>query len=489
MTIYLNEPKDSSAPLYEQLADSIAYQIDSGTFRPGDRIPSVRQASRQWNLSATTILQAYRLLEDRGLIFSHPQSGYYVRLRRAVQSPEPEISDPLLDPCQIDMSDLSMMVIRDTLNPKLVQFGAALPDPDLLPTQKLNRIMAELIRDNELPQAYTGTPEGTEELRTLVAQRAFLAGCSLTPEDIVITSGGMEAISLALRTVCRPGDLVAIESPTFYGILQAMEAQQLKALEIPTHYQDGISLDALRFALNNHPISAVVLVTNFNNPLGSCMPEHKKRELAALLAEKDVPLIEDDIYGELSFHTTRPSVVKAYDKKGQVLLCSSYSKDISPSYRVGWIAPGRYRNALTHLKMASTLSTALLPQLTIARFIAGGGYDQLLRRMRRAYAQKISGLSQAIQRYFPADTRVTYPQGGYVLWVQLPENVDSLVLYKEALKAGVTFAPGYLFSASSQYKNFIRLNAAIWSEHSIGAVQRLGELVDRMNKRKGSILN
>jgi DNA-binding transcriptional MocR family regulator len=470
--------------LYEKLAEEMAQHVEQGLFRPGERIPSVRQLSQQRRLSVTTVLEAYRLLEDRGFIEARPQSGYFVQAHPLLALSEPELSSPPADPTQISISELSMMLLRDTLKPNLVQFGTAIPDPDLLPTAKLNRILASVARRGDVPQNLLGVPEGLEVLRTFVAQRAFSAGCYLTPDDIVITSGCLEAIGLSLRAVCQPGDLVAIESPTYYGILQVLEAQGLKALEIPTHRRDGISLEALQFAIAHHPVRACLAVLNFSNPLGSCMPDDHKRELVEMLAARDIPLIEDDINGELYFGKQRPQVAKSYDRKGLVILCSSCTKDISPSYRVGWVAPGRFGAQIKQLKMATNLATPTLLQLAIAEFLSSGGYEHHMRKIRRAYAYKVNQMGQAIMRWFPAETRVTAPTGGFVLWVQLPERVDSLLLYKQALKAGITLAPGYIFSATAQYRNYIRLNAAYWSPQTGAAVQRLGELAYKLARSR-----
>jgi DNA-binding transcriptional MocR family regulator len=352
-----------------------------------------------------------------------------------------------------------------------------LPAPELLPTARINRLLAQVARENEQASQAVGLPEGTLELRVQVARRALELGCALDPDDFVITCGCAEAIHLALQATCRPGDLVAVESPTYFGILQALEAQGLRALEIPTHPRDGISLDALSFALEHHPVRAVVVITNFSNPLGCCMSNENKHALVELLARAHVPLIEDDIYGELSFDGQRPGVAKAYDRQGLVLLCSSFSKDISPSYRVGWISAGRYRARVEQLKMATNIATAALPQLAIARFLESGGYDRHLRSIRRAYAQKVAQMAQTVLRYFPPGTRVSTPSGGFVVWVQLPGEVDSLALYQRAIAAGITLAPGHIFSASDKYRSFIRLNAAYMNFVSERALARLGALV------------
>ena len=464
--------------LYEKIANNIAKLIKEGTYRPNERIPSVRQMSKQQGVSISTVLQAYMVLENRGVIEARPQSGYYVRTPELDLLPEPETSSPSLDPSHVSLHELMMMVVmRDSLNPNLVQLGAAMPNLELLPTERLNRILSRLARRSGKEAHQYELPPGLEELRVQIAQRSLGFGCRFSPNDIIITSGGVEAIDLCLHAVCKPGDIVAIESPMYFGTLQSLEVHGLRALEIPTHQRDGISLDALKFAIEHNPIKAVLTISNFNNPLGSYIPDEKKKELVELLAAHDIPLIENDVSGEIYFTEKRPFVAKSYDKKGLVMLCSSFSKDISPALRVGWTAPGRFKNELEWLKLTSSTAVATLPQMAVAEFLESGGYDHHLRSIRREYANNVNLLSQAVTRYFPSETRVTRPSGGFVLWVQLPENVDSLELYKLALKNYITLTPGYLFSPTNQFSNFIRLNAAAWTYPIERAVERLGEMV------------
>jgi DNA-binding transcriptional MocR family regulator len=470
--------------LYEKIADGITKLIRQGTYRAGERIPSVRQMSKQQDVSISTVLQAYLVLENRGLIEAKPQSGYYVRTPEFERLPEPETSSPGPDPSHVSLHELMMMVIKDTLNPDLVQLGAALPNLELLPTERLNRIVARLARQSGREAHQYELPPGLEELRVQIAQRALNYGCHFSPNDLVITSGGIEAIDLCLHAVCKPGDIVAIESPMYFGTLQSLEVHGLRALEIPTHQRDGLSVEALQFAIEHNPIKAVLVISNFNNPLGSCIPDDKKKELVELLALHNIPLIENDVSGEIYFTDKRPLVSKAYDTQGLVMLCSSFSKDISPALRVGWTAPGRYKAEVEWLKFTSSTATATLPQMVIAEFLESGGYDHHLRTIRREYANNVNLLSQAVTRYFPPETRVTRPTGGFVLWVQLPENIDSLELYKLALQNNITITPGYLFSPTNQFSNFIRLNAAAWSYPIERAVERLGEMVAELSKSR-----
>ncbi|MDP3176708.1 MAG: PLP-dependent aminotransferase family protein, partial [Spirochaetaceae bacterium] len=466
-------------PLYERFAQELEAQIAEGTFREGSRIPSIREMSESRGISFSTVVQAYQVLDSRGILEARPQSGYFVRARARTRAPEPGFSPRQVDPTHVSIDEVSERILQDSLNLDYAQFGAAIPDPELLPTAKLNRILAALAREGRFPDSCVGPFEGREELRVQIARRAFSYGCDLQPDRIVITAGCTEAICLCLQAVCEPGDLVAIESPTYFGVLMALEAQHLRALEIPTHPRTGLSLEALRFALDNHPIKAVVAMTNFSNPTGATMGDDDKRELVALLSERGVPLIEDDINGELYFSERRPGVAKAYDEGGNVMLCSSFSKDISSGHRIGYVAPGRRFAELRRLKCALNVRTSVLPQLAIASFLESGGYDQHLRRIRRAYALKMENLACAVARHFPEGTRVAAPGGGFVLWVQLPGGLDSLTLYHEALRAFVTIAPGYVFSPARKFDDYVRMSAASWSEKSEGDLARLGQVAKR----------
>ena len=471
---------EGKVPLYERFARELEEGIKAGTFPEGSRIPALRESAERHSLSLSTVLQAYRLLESRGIIEARPQSGYYVKFRQRKVPLGPEPQGPRDDPTSVSIDELSMRLFRDKRDPDFAQFGAAMPDPELLPTARLDRHLAALAREGRFSDEGLEPTEGREELRVQVSQRAFGYGCEIGPDDLVITAGCTEAMALCLQAACSPGDLVAIESPTYFGVLLILEALHLKALEVPANPTTGLSLDALAFALENHPVKAVLAMTNFNNPLGSCMPESAKAELADMLARRGVPLIENDIYGELYFSDRRPGLAKAHDGEGLVMLCSSFSKDISPGYRVGWAAPGKYLDRVRKLKMAFTNGTSVLPQLTIARYLESGGYELHLRKIRRAYARKVVGLTRAIEEHFPEGTRIAEPLGGYVVWVRLPNGLDSMALLREAEKARITIAPGCMFSPSGKYRDYVRLNAAAWSERTENDLRRLGGIVGRL---------
>jgi DNA-binding transcriptional MocR family regulator len=314
----------------------------------------------------------------------------------------------------------------------------------------------------------------------VVARRGIDTGYSVSPEEVVITSGAKEAVYLSIRAVTRPGDTVAIESPAYYALLEVLASLGLRAAEVASHPRHGIDLDHLAAVLAGRRVAAVAMVSNFSNPTGSCMTDEAKRRLVELLEAYDVPLVEDDVYGDLVFHGPRPRAVKAFDRHGLVLYCGSYSKTVSPGLRVGWAIPGRYQNRLELLKLVVNQATAPAPQLAVAAFVESGGFDRHLRRVRRMYADQMEHTIRAVTRCFPAQTRVSRPEGGHVLWVQLPAGVDSMDLHETAALAGIRIAPGPMFSPRGGYRSFIRLNTGFpWRPSIERQIETLGELVAR----------
>jgi len=467
---------ESGKSLYESVAERVEFLVEEGAYRPGERVPSIRSLSQQFKVSVNTVKEAYRLLEDRRVLEARPQSGFFVCARLPEVVSAPVISTPELSPLTVSTSELTARVMRDTLDLELVQFGCAIPNPELLPIERLNRMLSSETRRFRNQSIAYAIPPGNARLRKQIAQRLVMSGCTLKPDEIVITDGCTEAVSLALRCLCQPGDTIAVETPVYYNFLQLIETLGLRALEIPTDPSEGISLEALAYALDHNPLKACLVISNFNNPLGSRMSDARKQQLVNMLSARDIPLIEDDIYGDLAHDGDRPSVAKAYDRKGLVMLCSSFSKTLAPGYRVGWMAPGRFQEQFERLKMVNTIASASPPQMAIAEFLANGGYDHHLRTIRRVYASKVAQMAEAIGRHFPQGTRVSRPRGGFALWVEMPPEIDAVQLYRQALPAGITLAPGNLFSVSGKYRNCVRLNAAFWSEHEERAVQLLGRL-------------
>lgn len=466
--------------LYEQTAGKLATLIEQGTLRPGERLPSVRRLKHQHGVSVSTVLEAYRLLEDKGLIEARPQSGFYVRHRFRELPPEPAKTSPACAACCVTVDELVTEFLRTATDPSIVSLSAGAPNPEILPLDKLSRTMASVARSAGASGIRYDFAAGNPELRREVAKRSLDWGGALSADEIITTTGCMEALNLCIRAVAKPGDTIAVESPEFFGVLQTIGSLGLKALELPTYPRHGVCLDEMEVALRRNKVAAVLLTPNYQNPLGACMPDDKKKALVEILAKKEIPLIEDDLYGDLPHDGPRPKAAKAFDKKGLVLLCSSYSKTLCPGYRVGWTAPGRFHEKVERLKFSNTIASSALPQLAVAEFLRNGGYDHYLRRIRKSYAHQMRVTIDAVTKYFPAGTKVTRPTGGFLLWVEFPKSVDALKLYRAALEQKISIMPGPLFSPKQGYRNFVRLSCANpWSDRLEQAIITLGKLAEK----------
>jgi DNA-binding transcriptional MocR family regulator len=446
----------------------------------------VRQASASRRISASTVFEAYYLLEARGLTHARPRSGYYVNVPRQPVQAEPLIARPAPQSTRVEISDLVFEVLGSTRQFEVVPLGSAFPSPALFPLDKLARSLTPAMRRLDARRMVQDLTRGDERLRQQIHLRYGVEGMSVNPAEIVITNGAMEALNLCLQAVTQPGDVVALESPTFYAALQALEHLKLRAVEVATHPRHGVDLASLAEVLQRHPVKACWFMPNFQNPLGSLMPDASKQALVELLARHAVPLIEDDVYGEMYFGLRRPFPAKAYDRSGLVLHCSSFSKCLAPGYRVGWVAGGRFAEKIQRLKLMSTLATAIPSQMAISDYLEGGGYERHLRQLRQSLAAQQALALELIARHFPPGTRVTRPQGGYFLWLELPPEVDALALHRLALAQRISIAPGHLFSADQRFGHCLRLNYGHPGDARFeAAVKTVGALAGQLCQQAG----
>jgi DNA-binding transcriptional MocR family regulator len=442
---------------YEALANDITESIAAGALQPGDRLPSVRETSKSRGVSPSTVFEAYYLLEARGLIEARPRSGYFVA-QSAARGSEPDASAPASESRDVEVSELVFEVLGHAANRSLVPLGSAFPSPNLFPLRNLAMSLSKAVRHLDPWRTVQDLSPGSTALRRQIGLRYLAMGCGVDAEEVVITNGAMEALNLCLETVTRPGDLVAVESPTFYAALQALERLNLRAIEVATHPRTGIDVPSLAAVLDRHPVKACWLMPNFQNPLGSLMPDAAKQQLVELLAKHEVPLIEDDVYGELYFTPRKPRPAKAWDKAGLVMHCSSFSKSLAPGYRVGWTAAGRFAKQVGRRKLMSSLAAPVPSQEGLSEYLQHGGYDKHLRQLRQTLSQQRHTVLNCIPKCFPPGTRVTQPEGGYFAWVELPPEVDALKLHKLALSHDISIAPGHLFSADHRFSHHIRIN-------------------------------
>lgn len=462
---------------YLNLADTLGRRIEHGLYEAGQRLPSVRALSLEHGVSLTTVQQAYRWLEMAGLAEARPRSGWFVPASR--QPPAlPSMGAPNLRPTDVSEWGQVQDLLELERDGKTIQLGRGMPDVESPSLKPLQAALAREGRRAGIASLHYNDMQGVPELREQLSRLAVDAGYPAAPDSIIVTTGCQEALSCAIRALCVPGDIVAIASPSYHGMMQILKETGVQVFEIPSDPVQGISLEALELALERWPVKAIQVIPNASNPLGYTMPEHRRAGLIRLAQRFDVPIIEDDIYGDLVYGWPRPHALKALDEDGRVLLCSSFSKTLAPGLRVGWIAPGRYFDKVLRMKYTSSGPTAPLPQIAVADFLAKGHYPVHLRRMRRQYQRQRDVMIEWVRRYFPEDTRISHPQGGFTLWVELPEAFDTHALDAMLRENGIVIAHGDIFSATGKYRNCMRLShASVFTARTEWAVRRIGETI------------
>ncbi|MCF2506113.1 PLP-dependent aminotransferase family protein [Dyadobacter sp. CY107] len=462
--------------LYNEIANGIANQITAGVLKTGDKLPSVRMLCREHSISMNTAKRVFLELEAQSMIDSKPQSGYFVSWGSHTKLALPEVSQPSSVAQFQEPDELINKVYANMGNDDFTLFSIGVPSPELLPTAKLRKEIITATRELKGGGMAYEPLQGNVKLRRMIAIRSLGWGGNLHENDLITTSGAMSALAFCLMALGKPGDTVAMESPCFPGTLQLAVSLGLKVLELPTHPVTGLEMEALKEAIPK--IDLCLLVPNFNTPLGSCMPEANKKEIVALLSKHQIPLIEDDIYGDLYFGTQRPKCCKSFDKEGNVLWCGSVSKTLAPGYRVGWVAPGKYKDKLLKLKLVHSISSPAIAQEAVANFLNSGKYESHLRQLRRTLQDNTQKYVKAIARHFPEGTRTSRPQGGLSIWVELDKGIDTAKLYDRAIQHQISIAPGRMFTLQDQFENCMRLCVGLpWSGQIETQLKKLGSLV------------
>ena len=464
--------------LYLQVVDLITGQVDNGTLRPGDRLPSLRRLSRKLQVSIPTVRQAYLELERQGRVEARPKSGYFVHAKRL--NPLVSIKRRETEPLQVECQNLIDRVWESIHRPGVLPLGIANPCMAAPATKTLHRAMKRIMARAESRSITYAPAYGEPGLCRQIAYRYLNQGGSVDPHEILVTNGGQEALALALKSVAKPGDVIAVEGPAYYGMRELIESLGMLALEIETCPIEGVILESLESALRNHQITACMFSSSINNPLGCMSSDEHREELVKLVEKYNVPLIEDDVYGELYFEGARPKPAQFFSRKGLVLTVGSFSKTVAPGYRVGWLLLGNYGDKAKKLKRAMSCSSGLLQQLTLAEFMASHDYDRHLNRLRPILKQNSERLAACVEQHFPANTGISRPRGGSVLWLEMDSGIDSEELFDAAMERGISIVPGDIFSADSRYRNFIRLSFGHpWSDQIEDGIATLGHLVNQ----------
>lgn len=481
-----NERMQPLDTLYLRVADAIAASVRAGTLARAERLPSIRETARREGVSVATVIQAYRTLEDARLIEARSRSGYYV-CARPPSVPEPEPSRPPADAVEVELGRIGADIVRLAHDPRFISFGAACPSEALFDQDRIRRTVSRAVqRHRGSLTSYTVSP-GRIELRRAIARHALAWGCALDVRRIAITNGCIESVTLALRAATRPGDVVAIESPTYFGLLGILESLHLRALAIPTHPRSGMSVDALRLALETQPVRAVLSVPTLSNPLGACLPTTERRRLAQLVAEHDIPLIEDVIYNDLAESDERRRAVKAFDSTGHVMVCGSFTKTVAPGLRLGFIDGGRWSDRVQALKASTSGGQTAVLEFALADLLMQPGHESAYRHLRATIAARVDEARGLVAEHFPRGTRVTDPPGGFILWVELPGAVDSVQLFHACRAERICIAPGVIFGTGNRYRHCVRLGVGgAWGEPYRAALARVGAIAAGLQSRASS---
>jgi len=470
--------KTSSAFLYQQIIAFIENQQKTGALSPGDKLPSLRKLSGQFEISVPTVKQAYIELERQGRVCARPQSGYYLTAQQArTLKPRPAKWSSCA-PATVKCRSMIEQVHEAMHMPDTIALGISNPVQANPPDKALARLMRSVLsRVAEKAVSY-GPVNGDAKLRLQLACRYQDQAVAVNPDEIVMTNGAQEALSIALQCVAKRGDVIAVESPCFFGIIELIETLGMQALEVYTCTEDGVCVERLSQALAQHPIKACVFSTAINNPLGSMNTDSQRQAIVTLLEQHNIPLIEDDVYSELFFGDKKPKPAQLYSTKGLVMTCSSFSKTAAPGYRLGWLLPGKYEEKAKRVKRALSCSTPMLQQWTLNEYIQSGDYDRHLSVLRKKLIYNCERMRAFIADHFPPEVCISKPHGGSVLWVRCQSHVNTSEFFHEALEQGVSFAPGVIFSPSGKYGNYMRISFGVqWSTQVEEALKTLGKLV------------
>jgi DNA-binding transcriptional MocR family regulator len=463
--------------LYLSLAHRLSLSIQDGLLRPGERLPSLRALCRSEGISLMTALGAYRRLESLGFAEALPRSGY-----RVLGPPRPALpGSPLAESRLVAHSSqrdaILAQVMEAVSDPAMEPLGLGIPTPDHFPLEALRRLTGKLLA--ERPELWTqySPPPGNPELRRAIARRLQARGLDVGPEEVLLTCGASEGLSLALRTLLKPGEGVAMPCPSFFGVLDAARTAGAQVVEFPEG-PEGPEHTRFLAACSHHAIRATVLVPAFSNPTGHRMAEAEQEAWMATLRDRGVALVEDDLYGDLAFdgRKPRPLMALAGPDAPPCMLVGAFSKTLLPGARVGYVvARSPWIERLTALKRASTLANTTLAEAMAARCLESGLYERNLRRLVPALFQGVESLKAGVARHFPEGTRTSAPRGGFLLWVELPEGCDGLRLFQAARREGIGIVPGCVFSLGPGLERFIRLNGGATLARP-DVMERLGRL-------------
>lgn len=446
---------------YQQLAQQISSKIEHGELREGQRLMSLRQYAEQQKVSLNTAKSCYELLEAQGLIFVKPKQGYFVQAqpRAPLQTPVPQHPDFLSIPRDVSNLELQMEIHEAAIKNELIHLGSIQLSPNLVPVEVIRKSLQRALKHSKPEDFLYSDRQGHIQLRQALSAHWAEDGIHLSPEDVYITNGCMPALSVVIQSISHAGDSIIVPTPNFNGQLQLLAVLKRKMIEIPAS-TEGLDLLRLEQAMQNPAAKACLITSNFQNPLGFCLSHQDKEKIAQLAAKYQCYVIEDDIYAECSFSQQRPLPIKYWDESGYVIYCGSISKSLSTAYRVGWFCVPERLKHLRYKFISKNVAVNTPLQLGLVDLIYSRAYRQHLRTLGPILKQQVAQYREfLIQAFHGVEMSINQPSGGYALWLQFPDQIDSLAMYYYAQSHGINIVPGKVFGEDQRYNNCIRLNA------------------------------
>lgn len=452
--------------MYRQIADQLGAQVRSGELEGGERLPPIRALARELGVNRDTVALAYEALSVEGLVESTVGRGTFVcALSEVGQEPAPVAVK--LGARAERLLAFEAGKPRYGSDADVVALHSLIPDPSLYPIDEFRRALNRVITEGGATLFLYGAPQGHPQLRALIAERFRASGAAFEEDEIVLCHGASQGIALALRLFAEPGDVLAVEVPTYHNVLTTLVALGVEAAPIPTTAA-GPDLESLGRALARPEVKGFYTIPTFHNPLGTTTGTVHRRALLEIAARYAKPVIEDAFEMDLRYSGREVPSLAALDPHGLVVHLSSFSKSLFPGVRCGAIAArGRLVDALLALKHATDHSDSMPLQAALAEFVRTGAYDRHLNRMRRVLRGRRDALLEALAATMPPGTTWTRPDGGFQVWVELPFEVDTRDLLADAVRAGVSFAPGSQFLTDRRPSRALRLCIARASEEEI----------------------
>lgn len=381
-----------------------------------------------------------------------------------------------------DGTDAVGAILKAAADPKIISFAGGLPAPELFPVEGMKEATDKVYAEHGQQALQYGAAKGVTELRELILKRVKeKENIDAKLENVMVTTGSEQAIDLAGKAFVNPGDTVLVEEPTYLCALDVFRSYGANFVSVPMD-DDGMKMDALEEALKAHPETALVYtVPNFQNPTGRTMPAERRKKFAELAAKYDVPVLEDNPYGDIRFAGEHVPSVKSFDHAGKVFYMSTFSKILAPGFRLGWlVADPKVIEKLTVLKQSADLHTDNLVQYVVTEFFKENDVDAHVKEISDLYGKRKQLMIDGIKKYFPKDVKYTDPEGGMFLWVEVPGVTDTVELFKQCLEHNVAFVPGDPFFAGKPQPGTFRLNYSNMQEDQIEVgLKRLGEALSQ----------